>query len=279
MFECYLDLNYESDIIIETCVKNAEFEKLMNSAKMIDLWFEKTKSNIRQKVFTESGTSDDMVYLYKEAYKEASAKKDNIIKRIFSWITNFISNIMTKISNLFKSKNGDKKNDNEEVEIEENVPKTIDELLKECDSLNMGVQHLEKSNFDKAMDIIKAIKTPLIIAGGYILFKRFTRKSTKAFSDKISKVTNFIKSASLKVYHMTGDFAKEIVLAKMQSLLSVAGTLVVKLTKSLHGKYSDWKKNRAERKEEKKKEKELAKSMIKNNPKFFKFGKREKEQK
>lgn len=56
------------------------------------------------KVLTESGTYDDIEFLYSEAGKEAEEKKQNIIVRMIEGVKNLISKLITAISNIFKGK-------------------------------------------------------------------------------------------------------------------------------------------------------------------------------
>ena len=123
IFKSYLSED-ERDIAIEESTYKIQMAKL-------NAMYEKEKKNLElnmleaeAKVLTESGTYDDLDYLYEEANAEAAKKKEGIIAKIVGVVKTIWGKITSAITNLL-SKCGIIK---DEVEVDANDEKRMNAL-------------------------------------------------------------------------------------------------------------------------------------------------------
>ncbi len=123
IFKSYLS-DEERAIAIEESTYEIQMAKLNAMYEMVDKNLELNMLEAEAKVLTESGTYDDLDYLYEEANAEAVEKKKGIIgkivgvvKSIWQAITNAITNFLSKSGNV-----------EDEVEVDENDEKRMNAL-------------------------------------------------------------------------------------------------------------------------------------------------------
>lgn len=93
--------NDEREILVLENTFNLDMLKLSAQVNAI---CEATAINMGEaenKVMMESGTVEDLDYLYEEAVSDANTKSGNIISKIISKIKTFVNNIIDKIKSLF----------------------------------------------------------------------------------------------------------------------------------------------------------------------------------
>ena len=123
IFKSYLSED-ERDIAIEESTYKIQMAKLNAMYEMVDKNLELNMLEAEAKVLTESGTYDDLDYLYEEANKEAAEKKEGIISKIIGAVKQIWQAITNTITNFF-SKNKDVK---DEAEVDENDEKRVNAL-------------------------------------------------------------------------------------------------------------------------------------------------------
>lgn len=109
-----------------------EHMKLTTMFEMVEMKEQTMMREAAYKVYSESGTSDDLEFLYTEAETNASEKKRNILERIFDGITGIIKKIFDAIKDILNIKSAVKEN-NEPVSIsEESVDKSVIDKIKDA---------------------------------------------------------------------------------------------------------------------------------------------------
>ena len=123
IFKSYLSED-ERDIAIEESTYKIQMAKLNAMYEMVDKNLELNMLEAEAKVLTESGTYDDLDYLYEEANAEAAKKKEGIIAKIVGVVKTIWEKITSAITNLL-SKCGIIK---DEVEVDANDEKRMNAL-------------------------------------------------------------------------------------------------------------------------------------------------------
>ena len=123
IFKSYLS-DEERAIAIEESTYEIQMAKLNAMYEMVDKNLELNMLEAEAKVLTESGTYDDLDYLYEEANAEAVEKKKGIIGKIVGVVKSIWQAITNAITN-FLSKSGNVK---DEVEVDENDEKRMNAL-------------------------------------------------------------------------------------------------------------------------------------------------------
>ena len=123
IFKSYLSED-ERDIAIEESTYKIQMAKLNAMYEMVDKNLELNMLEAEAKVLTESGTYDDLDYLYEEANAEAAKKKEGIIAKIVGVVKTIWGKITSAITNLL-SKCGIIK---DEVEVDANDEKRMNAL-------------------------------------------------------------------------------------------------------------------------------------------------------
>ena len=123
IFKSYLS-DEERAIAIEESTYEIQMAKLNAMYEMVDKNLELNMLEAEAKVLTESGTYDDLDYLYEEANAEAVEKKKGIIGKIVGVVKSIWQAITNAITN-FLSKNKDVEG---EVEVDANDEKRMNAL-------------------------------------------------------------------------------------------------------------------------------------------------------
>ena len=123
IFKSYLSED-ERDIAIEESVYEIQMAKLNAMYEMVDRNLELNMLEAEAKVLTESGTYDDLDYLYEEANAEAAEKKEGIIAKIVGVVKTIWEKITSAITKFFSK--GETAKD--EVEVDENDEKRMNAL-------------------------------------------------------------------------------------------------------------------------------------------------------
>ena len=100
-----LERPVDNDMFAYECAKldyEICMEESMALLDLIDFRESLNQKRAELKVYSESGTAADLAALYTEAGAEASGQGEGILKTIWNKIKNFISDIMTAFSNIFK---------------------------------------------------------------------------------------------------------------------------------------------------------------------------------
>ena len=242
IFKSYLS-EEERAIAIEESAYEIQMAKLNAMYEMVDKNLELNMLEAEAKVLTESGTYDDLDYLYEEANKEAAEKKEGIISKIIGVVKQIWQAITNTITNFF-SKNKDVEG---EAEVDENDEKRMNALNAVWGKIKQVLNFVRNNGAKIAMGVA-AIGT--LILGGLELFgkkgKKVKRPSSvvkgwiQSINSKAGEVNSALKSAvagddehkkALEILSTVGEKLKDWV----TSLTSALGSVMV-LHKVVSGK-------------------------------------------
>ena len=77
-------------LAIEDAKLENEYIKLSTLFEMTNLQLDQMQRDAEMKVFEESGTYDDLAFLYQEADKEVSAQRQNIFPEDYSLVFTYV---------------------------------------------------------------------------------------------------------------------------------------------------------------------------------------------
>lgn len=234
IFKSYLS-EEERAIAIEESTYEIQMAKLNAMYEMVDKNLELNMLEAEAKVLTESGTYDDLDYLYEEANKEAAEKKEGIISKIIGVVKQIWQAITNTITNFFsKNKVGEG-----EAEVDENDEKRVNALNGVWGKIKLVLNFVRNNGAKIAMGVA-AIGT--LILGGLELFgkkgKKVKRPSSvvkgwiQSIKSKAGEVNSALKSAiagdedhkkALEILSTVGEKLKDWV----TSLTSALGSVMV----------------------------------------------------
>ena len=234
IFKSYLS-EEERAIAIEESAYEIQMAKLNAMYEMVDKNLELNMLEAEAKVLTESGTYDDLDYLYEEANKEAAEKKEGIISKIIGAVKQIWQAITNAITNFF-SKNKDVK---DEAEVDENDEKRMNALNAVWGKIKQLLNFV-RNNGGKIAIGVAALGG--VILAGFELFGKECKKIKKPSSvvkgwiqsikSKSGEVTSALSSAS-------GDGEEQ---KKALNILSTVGnklkSWVTSLTSALSNGFS-----------------------------------------
>ena len=242
IFKSYLS-EEERAIAIEESKYEIQMAKLNAMYEMVDKNLELNMLEAEAKVLTESGTYDDLDYLYEEANKEAAEKKEGIISKIIGVVKQIWQAITNTITNFF-SKNKDAEG---EAEVDENDEKRMNALNGVWGKIKQ-VLNFVRNNGGKIAIGVTAIGA--VILGGLELFgkkgKKVKRPSSvvkgwiQSIKSKAGEVNSALSAAvagdedhkkALEILSTVGNKLKDWV----TSLTSALGSVMV-LHKVVSGK-------------------------------------------
>ena len=248
IFKSYLS-EEERAIAIEESKYEIQMAKLNAMYEMVDKNLELNMLEAEAKVLTESGTYDDLDYLYEEANKEAAEKKEGIISKIIGAVKQIWQAITNTITNFFsKNKVGEG-----EAEVDENDEKRVNALNGVWGKIKLVLNFVRNNGAKIAMGVA-AIGT--LILGGLELFgkkgKKVKRPSSvvkgwiQSIKSKAGEVNSALKSAiagdedhkkALEILSTVGEKLKDWV----TSLTSALGSVMVlnKVISPKEGKEND----------------------------------------
>ena len=242
IFKSYLS-EEERAIAIEESKYEIQMAKLNAMYEMVDKNLELNMLEAEAKVLTESGTYDDLDYLYEEANNEAAEKKEGIISKIIGVVKQIWQAITNTITNFFsKNKVGEG-----EAEVDENDEKRVNALNGVWGKIKQVLNFVRNNGAKIAMGVA-AIGT--LILGGLELFgkkgKKVKRPSSvvkgwiQSIKSKAGEVNSALSAAvagdedhkkALEILSTVGEKLKDWV----TSLTSALGSVMV-LNKVVSGK-------------------------------------------
>ena len=225
IFKSYLSDEERADAIEES-IYEIQMAKLNAMYEMVDKNLELNMLEAEAKVLTESGTYDDLDYLYEEANKEAAEKKEGIISKIIGAVKQIWQAITNTITNFF-SKNKDVK---DEAEVDENDEKRMNALNTVWGKIKQLLNFV-RNNGGKIAIGVAALGG--VILAGFELFGKEGKKIKKPSSvvkgwiqsikSKAGEVTSALSSAN-------GDGEEQ---KKALNILSTVGNKLKKWVTSL----------------------------------------------
>ena len=147
-------------------------------------------------VLKESGTYDDLMYLYEEADKEADAKKQGVIGTIIAAIKGVINAIGNAFSNFGKVVVA--KNPDQEIEVEKDVIDTLESVHSNW------VKNIAKGVVFAAMAVVAAL------AGNHLFANMGKKKEAEDPNRKPTKIKMKAREIDEKVCKPIGDMLKKL---------------------------------------------------------------------
>lgn len=175
-------------LAVEAARYENEWNKLSTLFEMTSMQLDQMRNDAEMKVFEESGTYDDLDFLYQEAENETTAQNQNIFQKIIQWF----KNIFTAIGNKVKSFLGNK-NPEEEVEVPVEVIEKVGAIEKAHSEMSVGFAKIRNGDFTGAFNILNAVKIPALVAAGAIGTGVAIKKMKKGEADGLMQRLNKIK--------------------------------------------------------------------------------------
>lgn len=230
IYNGYLEAD-ERKFMIESARIQNEFDKLNTLLEMVMLQEEQAIRDAEFKVFSESGTYDDLTYLVEEVQAETAEKKKGIFTRIFEAIRNLFSKIFFGTKAIRNSQV-------ETVKVPENFEKYADTISKSADSTGNAVANFIKNPHVGAKELVTALGGIIAIgATGKLVATKVKAKkeaeqitgkleaSTNKLSESFKKLTSFLsgpkgESSTKEGQESTNAFSKAL-----QSIRNVIGSI------------------------------------------------------
>lgn len=200
IYNAYLE-GEDRDFAIMEAESNMIFNKLFAMLEMVDMRLELNKEAAEYKVLKESGTYEDLQYLYTEAENEANQEKQGIIQTIINAIKNIISAISNGIKNFF----GKHKNDNPNEMIE------VDGEAWDKTSKIQSAWNKISAAFSDPKNALKIIAEGIALIGGLTFVGNKVVKKVKRsdYNNMIQSISDIHDQFSQKINSIVPDFLKE----------------------------------------------------------------------
>ena len=166
IFNDYM-VGIERESAIEEAYFNNMFSRLNTMYEMVSMQHKQMISDAEYKVFSESGTYDDLSFFLEEAANETGEQKRNILQKIADAISALISKIVNGIKGLFG-----KTNPEQEVEVDSNVIQVSDQILAKANDFTSACS---TNNVIKALAAVGSI-----LGAGFVLKKTGVTQKVKA---------------------------------------------------------------------------------------------------
>lgn len=234
VYNAYLS-DDERLIAVESARMDLQFARYNVMLEMIDQKLDLNKKAAELKVLEESGTYDDLEYLYMEAENEAGQEKTGVVQSICNAIKTVIQSISNAIKN-FVNKN--KANTNTEVEVDATEYDNANKLISGWGNVKSAL-NLPDNNSGKFDAIVKAVGG---LVGGFVVVQGANKVYKKVkygdVNEKITKVDqinqeilNFVNNSILG---KIANAAKDI-LGKFSNVLNPVQDLINKIKNILVG--------------------------------------------
>ena len=198
-----------SDYDIDTIIIEHEISKISSAFRIINLIYEQAIDDAHCKVFTESGTYEDLENLYMEAEQRKSQAVGGVLTRIAQAFEDIFGRIIDSITKFLTGVRT--KNPNELVEYDA----SLDERLKDGNTILGKLKSLlnigSKLAFGKILGTVIAFLLP-IVTKTYVKrkIKKAAANKVNALFDKAENMSKNLKSTIGGVFHKaTGEDLKD----------------------------------------------------------------------
>ena len=200
IYNAYLE-GEDRDFAIMEAESNMIFNKLFAMLEMVDMRLELNKEAAEYKVLKESGTYEDLQYLYTEAENEANQEKQGIIQTIINAVKSVISAISNGIKNFF----GKHKNDNPNEMIE------VDGEAWDKTSKIQSAWNKISAAFSDPKNALKLIAEGVALIGGLTFVGNKVVKKVKRsdYNNVIQSISDIHDQFSQKINSLVPDFLKD----------------------------------------------------------------------
>lgn len=264
IYKDYLVGDERQEAIEEATIFN-EIDNLFDAFEMTNIRLNQMYRNAEMKVFSESGTYDDLTYLIQEADGEVVEQRDGILQKII----NGIKSILSKIKNFIMGSKGKGKPD-DEVEVNSGLIAATDKIAAKWNE----VKGTTGGKIGIAVAAIATVAGGIALTGTVVKKKRseveekqntinsisdwlnqgidkikslFTGKGTNEQSEaqkqlqpfnKVTSVLNSIASGFSKALNSVGEAVSNVVNAKKnknEKMVRDAGNKVEAMTANKNG--------------------------------------------
>lgn len=191
VYNAYLT-NEEREYMVESMQNDLQMSRYSVMLDMIDSKLELNRKSAELKVLKESGTYDDLKFLYMEAENEANQQKVGVIQSI----VNAIKTVISTISNAIKNFVGKNANNESEVEVDagayENSNKIINGWNNVTSALNMPDNDMKKKGAAIGAAILGVIGGLAAVNVGNKIYKKVKYKDVADKCTKIDEIQNAI---------------------------------------------------------------------------------------
>ena len=198
--------DFERQITFFEKVFDANFQEAMLALEMVNQRADINCLKAEARVIKESGTEEDLLYLYTEANNEASEQSGGFFTKIITGIKNFITNVWTNFTNLFKKQNKEdiKKRAGEKEIVLEYNPSAISNICGEFIS-NMSNGEKLKQYLTGAGILVGGTVS---VAGIVAYVKKKSGKSTPVTPENVDQMTEENISVQSKLSGLADQLKK-----------------------------------------------------------------------
>ena len=177
---------------VENAREDLQFARYAVMLDMIDQKLDLNKKAAELKVLEESGTYDDLEYLYTEAENEAKQEKTGIIQSI----VNAIKTVLNSIANAIKKFTGSKRDPNELIEVNSAEWDNSNKLISGWNKVTGALNKPDDENGSKISTVIAAVSGLLgtigVAEGANIVYKKIKYGDIKNQVTKIDQINQTI---------------------------------------------------------------------------------------
>lgn len=172
IYNSYLN-GEERELAIQEAKEEALFAKLNTMYEMVEMNLKLNLQEAEVKVFEESGTYDDLGFLYEEANEDANKKKGGILSAIVNAVKSIFAAIRNTITKVF----GKNPNPPAEVEVDEADEGKVKALNAVWSKIQQILNFLKNSTGVKVAGGIAAAGAAIV--AGISIFEKKTGKTVK----------------------------------------------------------------------------------------------------
>lgn len=220
----------EREIFIEDARLENEFSKINTLLETIELQRIQNTSDAEFRVFSESGTNDDLVFLYEAAEKEATEAKKNLFKKVVEWFKKVLDTIVAKI----KSIAGKGVKADADIKVSKETADGISKIDAVFNSLSSGVAKLKAGKFAEAWEDLKSVVIPAAIGAGAVTTAAVAYKKGKLdgilenIQSKVKDTNDIIKNVFDKLPDNVVNLGSKII-APFKKFVSFASSIATKI--------------------------------------------------
>lgn len=176
-----------------------EFNKLQTLYEMTCLRLSQLEKEVEYKVFSESGTYDDYVYLLTEADNEVVKQKQGIITRIINAIKSLFAKITGKSNDLRSAQ----VSPDEMISVPADIEEKSKAILNAKGSIQTAMNQLQNNDFVGAMKTFSKVAAGVALVGitGNVVYKQIQKRKGDEIASGLDGIKNTISGVMDKVSH------------------------------------------------------------------------------
>lgn len=241
IYNGYMTGEEREQAIQEATLMN-EFDKLCMIFEMRDMQLQQNCKDAELKVFSESGTYDDLQYLIEVAAEEVQEQKQGLLTKIVATLKSLISKIVGGFKKLFGIGNP-----NDEVNVDKGQYEKVKGLSSLKGEINGLSNDVKSGNWSGIIDRAKKLLPILIgvtaagVATGQIIKKKRSEveSDVKPIEEMLANVQNAVNAGLEKIVSKLPDSVQNIAkeaIAKVKEILKPASDIINVIKGFLLGK-------------------------------------------